>query len=55
MTAAAVRVIVQTEPALRPWRCPRCNAMLARLALRPGSVVEIKCARCNAVAIKEAA
>jgi phage FluMu protein Com len=29
--------------------------MLARLRLAPGSVVEIKCPRCNAMATKEAA
>ena len=40
---------------LVPWRCPSCGSMLARIALEPGSVIEIKCARCNAVAIKEAA
>ncbi len=39
---------------LRPFRCPRCNALLAKLRLTPGSVVEIKCGRCSTL-VKEAA
>jgi len=41
-------------PPLIAWRCPKCSTMLARLRLSPGSVVEIKCYRCNAL-VKEAA
>ncbi len=39
---------------LRPFRCPRCDTLLARIRLTPGSVVEIKCGRCKAL-VKEAA
>ncbi len=39
---------------LRPFRCPRCNALLAKLRLTPGSVVEVKCPRCNTL-VKDAA
>ena len=42
-------------PILIPWRCPSCNTILAKVSLRPGSVIEIKCPRCNAMATKEAA
>jgi len=37
------------------WRCPSCGNVLARIALKPGSVVEIKCKRCKTIATKEAA
>lgn len=37
------------------WRCPKCGTILAKLRLVQGSVVEIKCARCNTFATKEAA
>lgn len=40
---------------LVPWRCPSCGGLLARMRLSPGSVVEIKCARCGVLAAKEAA
>lgn len=36
------------------WRCPKCGTMLAKLRLTPGSLVEIKCAKCNTL-VKEAA
>jgi len=55
MTQTMVRLIVQSPPALKPWRCPSCGGMLARMHLTPGSVVEIKCHRCNALVTKEAA
>lgn len=45
---------MRAETALRPWRCPSCGGLLAKLHLVPGSTVEIKCHRCNAVTIKEA-
>lgn len=37
------------------WRCSKCNRILARVALSPGSAVEIKCSVCNTFATKEAA
>lgn len=33
---------------LKPWRCWRCGALLAKLYLIAGCAVEVKC-RCNAV------
>lgn len=37
-----------TTPArLTAWRCPTCRTLLMRLALGPGSVVEVKCSKCN--------
>jgi hypothetical protein len=39
---------------LAVWRCPNCGTILAKLALGPGSLVEIKCARCNAFAARSA-
>lgn len=52
--SARVLVLIQPEAALREWRCPKCRKLLARLRLAPGSVVEIKCGKCNTIA-KEAA
>jgi len=46
------RITITVE--LRPFRCPRCGTLLAKLRLTAGSVVEIKCSRCNAMA-KDAA
>jgi phage FluMu protein Com len=34
------------------WRCPKCGGKLAKLALAPGSTLEIKCSRCNTLASK---
>lgn len=31
----------------QPWRCDKCNNLLARMYLGPGSNVESKCPRCN--------
>lgn len=33
---------------LKPWRCWKCGAMLARLWLEAGCTVEVKC-KCNAM------
>lgn len=40
-------------PVLVVWRCPSCRQFLARMALAPGSTVEIKCPRCGVLAVKE--
>lgn len=45
----------ETDKRPMPWRCPSCGTMLAKIALSPGSVVEIKCPRCRVMATKEAA
>jgi rubrerythrin len=37
------------------WRCPSCHTILAKVRLSRGSVVEIKCPRCNSFAVREAA
>lgn len=37
------------------WRCPKCGTILAKLRLAPGSVIEVKCARCNTLTVREAA
>lgn len=37
------------------WICTNCGTKLMRLYLAPGSVVEVKCPRCNCVATREAA
>lgn len=29
------------------WRCPKCNRILAKLRLTPGSQIEVKCRSCN--------
>jgi len=36
-------------------RCPKCGAVLARVNLCAGSVVEIKCRKCKTIVIKAAA
>lgn len=50
-------VLTATRPVvvLREWRCPGCGALLAKLVLTPGSVVQIRCGRCKTTATKEAA
>jgi len=40
---------------LEAWRCPGCGRVLMRLALTPGSIVEIKCHSCKVFAVREAA
>lgn len=57
MTDSRVRVVEleQRPSALVIWRCPKCGTILAKLYLARGSVVEVKCARCNTFAVKEAA
>jgi ribosomal protein S27E len=40
---------------LEAWRCPSCGRVLMKLALAPGSIVEIKCHSCKAFAVREAA
>ena len=35
------------EVAWPECRCPACNALLARLDLKPGSSVELFCRRCG--------
>ncbi len=42
-------------PRLGEWRCPKCGALLAKVRLSPGSVVEVKCPRCAALVTREAA
>lgn len=32
---------------LHAWRCQSCGRLLATLRLMPGSVLQIKCERCN--------
>jgi hypothetical protein len=51
---AETRRVAERFGALTHWRCPKCNTLLAALRLMPGSVVEIKCYRCNAL-VKECA
>ena len=34
---------------LQAWRCSHCNKMLCKLDLMPGSTVELKCPRCEAI------
>lgn len=56
MSATQVRPEVVVRPpavTLYAWRCPCCGTILAKLALAPGSVVEIKCRRCNVTAVRE--
>ena len=43
---------MSATPELKPWRCPSCQHILARIALEPGSKVVIKC-RCNEISTKE--
>jgi len=38
---------------LDTWRCPNCSRILAKLALAPGSVVEVKCGSCNRFSTRE--
>jgi hypothetical protein len=55
-TDRPIRLMAQPPTALLvAWRCPSCNALLAKIHLTAGSVLEIKCARCNTIATKEAA
>lgn len=54
MSLAVGRIVVLTTEHLHEWRCPHCDALLARLRLMPGSVVEIRCWRCKTT-VKEAA
>ncbi len=49
-----IAALPEAEP-LKTWRCPKCGTILAKLCLVKGSVVEIKCGRCNAFAVKQAA
>lgn len=34
---------------LKVWRCWRCAQVLAKLCITPGSAVEVKCSKCNAL------
>ena len=36
-------------------RCPKCGRMLAKVALAPGSIIEIQCKSCGAFLYREAA
>lgn len=36
-------------------RCPSCGRVLLKIALMPGSMIEIKCHSCKAFVIREAA
>jgi len=38
---------------LEVWNCPRCGHVLAKLKLTPGSVVQVRCKRCNTFSEKE--
>ena len=53
MTAPATQP--ERAPVLTVWRCPSCGTILAKVKLAPGSVIEVKCYRCNQFAVKEAA
>lgn len=46
-TPDAARPIRQVS--LNVWRCWRCGCIIARLYLLPGCMVEVKCAKCNAL------
>lgn len=43
------------SPPLTVWRCPSCGNVLARLDLKPGSVVEVKCRHCKTIVVKQVA
>ena len=42
-----VAVTPDNRPAVEDWRCPHCGALLAKVRLAPGSLVAVKCYRCN--------
>lgn len=48
-------IVPPRPPQPAPWRCPRCGGLLAKVYLSPGSILQIKCGRCNALVTKEAA
>ena len=48
MATRTVKIAAPRPSGLPDWRCHTCGALLARLRLSPGSVVQIKC-KCNAI------
>lgn len=49
-TRGGGRAMTEKAPLLLPpWRCWKCRALIARVVVEAGSVVEIRCSHCNAV------
>ena len=56
---AAIRLhpvnTTKASAALGEMRCPACGKLLAMVTLPPGSVISIKCTRCDMVLTREVA